>query len=74
MKADSQELSTCQFERKSSSLKVKELNFLDKSLYYHLFLFMALWEDSKNIKIKENFFDRHKTPQKFASSSLGIFF
>lgn len=54
MKADSQELSPCQFERKSSSLKVKELNFLDKSLYYHLFLFMALWEDSKNIKIKEN--------------------
>lgn len=41
MKADSWKLSPCHFERKSSSLKVKELDSLNKSLYYHLLLFMA---------------------------------
>lgn len=54
MKADSWELSPCHFERKSSSLKVKELNFLNESLYCHLLLFVALWEKSRNTKIKEN--------------------
>lgn len=46
MKADNQEWSPCQNKRKSSSQKEKEMNFLDKSLYYHLLLFMALWENS----------------------------
>lgn len=52
MKADNQEWSPCQNKRKSSSQKEKEMNFLDKSLYYHLLLFMALWENSQNTKIK----------------------
>lgn len=54
MKADSQELSPCQFERKSSPRKLKELNFLNKSLYYHLLLFMAHCKNSENTKIQEN--------------------
>lgn len=54
MKANSQQLSPCWFERKSSPPKVEELKFSRQDAVLSFTARYALWESSEDAKIKEN--------------------